>query len=138
MSTAHTAAPKVTELQTIPVGMKRFSTLAEAETVERLRRPPKGVRLATDQIVGQARWLGYTIGVTGENLLGQQCAAVVGLAPRDETFLAGERYAGVWYGFKLVSFGALSLGELVALQTYIYLIGSGLVGVCSTLATEEE
>lgn len=86
------------KLQTIPVGMKRFATLADAEQVERLRRPPEGVKLATDQIVGQARWMGYTIGVTMENLVGAQCGAVVGLHPRDEDFLSGEKFNGVWYG----------------------------------------
>jgi len=86
------------KLQTIPVGMKRFRTWEDAARIERLRRPPAGVKLATDQIVGQARWMGYTIGVTMENLVGQQCGAVVGLAPRDADFLSGERFAGVWYG----------------------------------------
>jgi len=86
------------KLQTIPVGMKRFRTLAEAETVEKLRRPPPDVKLATDQIVGQSRWLGYTVGITAENLVGTQCSAVVGLTPRDEAFLDGSRFNGVWYG----------------------------------------
>lgn len=85
-------------LRATPVGMKRFRTLADMEAVERLRRPPEGELMATDQIVGQARWLGYTIGVTMGNLMGQQCGAVVGLAPRDEEFLSGERFHGVWYG----------------------------------------
>ena len=86
------------KLQTIPVGMKRFATWEDAAQVPRLRRPPEGVKLATDQIVGQSRWMGYTIGVTMENLVGQQCGAVVGLAPRDEDFLDGQRFNGVWYG----------------------------------------
>ncbi len=46
------------KLQTIPVGMKRFRTLEDAEKVPKLRRPEPGVKLATDQIVGQSRWLG--------------------------------------------------------------------------------
>lgn len=86
------------KIQTIPVGMKRFRTLADAEQVEKLRRPPAGVKLATDQIVGQSRWLGYTIGITADNLVGSQCSAVVGLTPRDEEFLDGQRFTGVWYG----------------------------------------
>ena len=86
------------KLQTIPVGMKRYRTLAEAEQIEKLRRPPEGVKLATDQIVGQSRWLGYTIGITMDNLVGAQCGAVVGLYPRDEEFLSGEKFNGVWYG----------------------------------------
>ena len=86
------------KLQTIPVGMKRFRTLEDAEQVPKLRRPEPGLKLATDQIVGQSRWLGYTIGITMENLVGSQCGAVVGLHPRDEGFLSGDKFKGVWYG----------------------------------------
>ena len=63
-------------LRTNPVGMKRFRREAELEQIHRLRRPPEGERLATDQVVGQARWIGYTIGITMENLVGSQCGAV--------------------------------------------------------------
>jgi uncharacterized protein (DUF169 family) len=47
--------------------------------------------------VGQSRWLGYTLGVTMDDLVGEQCGAVVGLSPRDEEFLSGENFNGVWY-----------------------------------------
>ena len=86
------------KIQTIPVGMKRFATVTDMEEIPRLRRPPAGERFATDQIVGQSRWLGYTIGITAENLVGSQCSAVVGLTPRDEEFLDGSKFNGVWYG----------------------------------------
>jgi uncharacterized protein (DUF169 family) len=33
-----------------------------------------------------------------ENLVGAQCGAVVGLHPRNEDFLSGEKFNGVWYG----------------------------------------
>ncbi len=86
------------KLKTIPIGMKRFATLAEMEAIPRLRRPPEGEKFATDQIVGQSRWLGWTIGVTMDNLLGPQCGVVVGLHKRDAAWLSGERMNGVWYG----------------------------------------
>ncbi len=86
------------KLKTAPIGMKRYRTLADAEKIEKLRRPAEGVKLATDQIVGQCRWLGYTIGITMENLVGSQCGAVVGLHARDEEFLSGNMFNGVWYG----------------------------------------
>ena len=54
--------------------------------------------MATDQIVGQSRWIGWTIGVTAENLMGSQCGAVVGLHAKEGEFMSGERMAGVWYG----------------------------------------
>jgi len=85
-------------LRATPVGMKRFRESQELEEIHRLRRPPSGEKFATDQIVGQARWLGYTIGITMENLVGSQCGAVVGLHARDEDFLSGAQFNGVWYG----------------------------------------
>ncbi len=85
-------------LKATPIGMKRFRRTAELDDIPRLRRPDPEVKLATDQIVGQARWIGWTIGFTAENLMGAQCSAVVGLTPRDEAFLSGAHFEGVWYG----------------------------------------
>ena len=85
------------KLKTLPIGMKRFKTVADMEAVPRIRRPDPDIKLNTDQIVGQARWIGYTIGITMDNLMGSQCGAVVGLHPRDEEFLSGNAFNGVWY-----------------------------------------
>ena len=85
-------------LKATPIGMKRFHTVEEMASVPRIRRPDIGNKLATDQIVGQCRWIGWTIGITMDNLMGDQCGAVVGLHPNDEEWLKGERYSGVWYG----------------------------------------
>ena len=85
-------------LRATPVGMKRFREVGELEQIRRLRRPAAGEKLATDQIVGQSRWLGYMIGITMDNLVGSQCGAVIGLHPRDENFLSGNQFNGVWYG----------------------------------------
>ena len=82
-------------LRTTPIGMKLFETVAEMEAVPRIRRP-KDVH-TTDQIVGQASRNGWTVGITAEDLVGDQCRVVVGLSPRDERWLSGERMAGVWY-----------------------------------------
>ena len=51
-----------------------------------------------DQIVGQASRLGWTVGVTSEDLVGAQCRAVVGLggAKTDEWY-SGSHMKGVWY-----------------------------------------
>ncbi len=89
---------KYLRLRATPIGMRRFKTEAELEAIPRLRRPPEGEVFATDQIVGQSRWIGYTIGITMKNLMGSQCGAVVGLHPRDDDFMSGERFNGVWYG----------------------------------------
>ncbi len=85
-------------LKTMPIGMKRYRTVTEMEAIPRLRRPDPNEKLATDQVVGQSRWLGWTIGITMDNLMGAQCGVVVGLHPRNEEWLSGERMNGVWYG----------------------------------------
>ncbi|NQV21761.1 MAG: DUF169 domain-containing protein [Rhodospirillales bacterium] len=85
-------------LKATPIGMKRFKTVADMEAVERIRRPDPAEKLAMDQVVGQSRWIGYTLGITMDNLMGSQCGAVVGLHARDDEFLSGERMNGVWYG----------------------------------------
>ncbi len=82
----------------MPVGMKRFRTVEEMEAVPRIRRPDPAEKLAMDQVVGQARWIGYTLGITMDNLMGAQCGVVVGLAPRNAEWLSGERMHGVWFG----------------------------------------
>lgn len=86
------------KLKAMPIGMKRFRTVEEMEQVPKIRRPDPAEKLATDQIVGQCRWIGWTLGITMDNLMGAQCGAVIGLHPRDEDWLSGERMNGVWYG----------------------------------------
>ena len=86
---------RLLRLRTTPIGMKRFETVAEMEAVPRLRRP--SAIHTMDQIVGQAARNGWTVGVTEADFVGDQCAAVVGLHPRDADWLSGDRYAGVWY-----------------------------------------
>lgn len=85
-------------LKAMPIGMKRFRAVAEMEAVPRIRRPDPSEKFATDQIVGQCRWIGWTIGITMDNLMGAQCGAVIGLHPRDEEWLSGDRMHGVWFG----------------------------------------
>ncbi|MCZ6646007.1 MAG: DUF169 domain-containing protein, partial [SAR324 cluster bacterium] len=55
-------------LRSIPVGMKRFKTREEMEAVPGIRRPPG--KLATDQVVAQARQLGWTVGITMDDPVG--------------------------------------------------------------------
>jgi len=85
-------------IKATPIGMKRYATVAEMESIPRLRRPDPAKKMAFDQIVGQSRWNGWTLGITLENLTGIQCGAPLGLVPRDAAFLSGDRYNGVWYG----------------------------------------
>ncbi|MGH7031185.1 MAG: DUF169 domain-containing protein, partial [Stellaceae bacterium] len=83
-------------LRSIPFGMKLFERREEMESISRIRRP-KAVH-TLDQIVAQAARLGWTVGLTGEDLVGAQCRAVVGLGgAKDEAWRSGQHMAGVWY-----------------------------------------
>jgi uncharacterized protein (DUF169 family) len=87
---------RLLRLRSLPIAMKLFERREDMEAVARIRRPTAIHTL--DQIVGQAARLGWTIGITAEDLVGDQCRAVVGLghAKRPE-WLSGEEMAGVWY-----------------------------------------
>ncbi|MEO1913717.1 MAG: DUF169 domain-containing protein, partial [Myxococcales bacterium] len=89
---------RLLRLKATPIGMKRFKTRKDLDDIPRIRIPDPSLKLATDQIVGQARWIGYTIGFTMEHLMGAQCGAVLGLHPQDEEWKSGNQFNGVWYG----------------------------------------
>ncbi len=82
-------------LKTTVTGIKMFEEVEEMEKVTGIRRP-KSIH-TTDQIVSMASRLGWTVGITAQDLVGQQCRAVVGLAPQDEEWLSGKAYVGVWH-----------------------------------------
>jgi uncharacterized protein (DUF169 family) len=86
---------RLLRLKTTPIGMKMFATRAEMEAIPKIRRPKS--THTTDQVVAQACRLGWTVGITVEDLVGAQCSAVIGLSPRDEQFLSGKNMAGVWF-----------------------------------------
>jgi len=89
---------RLLRLRTTPIGMKMFADRAEMEAIPRIRRP-RDVH-TTDQIVGQASRNGWTVGITMDDLVGAQCGTVIGLSPRDDDWLSGNRMAGVWYSNK--------------------------------------
>jgi uncharacterized protein (DUF169 family) len=87
---------RLLKLRSIPFGMKLFERREEMEAIPRIRRP-KSVH-TLDQIVAQAARLGWTVGLTSEDLVGAQCRAVVGLGlAKDDKWLSGEHMVGVWY-----------------------------------------
>ncbi|MGE0417797.1 MAG: DUF169 domain-containing protein [Acetobacteraceae bacterium] len=87
---------RILRLRTPPFGMKLFENKADMEAIPRIRRP-KAVH-AFDQIVGQSSRLGWTIGVTADDLVGAQCRAVIGLGnSKDAEWASGQRMVGVWY-----------------------------------------
>jgi len=86
---------RLLRLRTTPIGMKLFPNRAEMEAIPKIRRP-SNVH-TTDQVVGQASRNGWTVGITMEDLVGAQCGTVIGLHPRDERWLSGDKMAGVWF-----------------------------------------
>ena len=86
---------RLLRLRTTPIGMKMFATRAEMEAIPKIRRPNSIHTM--DQIVGMASRLGWTVGATNDDFVGAQCGAVVGLHPRDEDWLSGDRMKGVWF-----------------------------------------
>jgi uncharacterized protein (DUF169 family) len=83
-------------LRSIPFGMKLFESVGQMEAIPKLRRP-KGTQHTLDQIVAQAARLGWTVGITTEDLVGDQCRSVVGLGGQDDKWYSGQHMAGVWY-----------------------------------------
>jgi uncharacterized protein (DUF169 family) len=87
---------RLLRLRAIPFGMKLFERREDMEAIPRIRRS-KSVH-TLDQIVAQAARLGWTVGVTSEDLVGAQCRAVVGLGlAKNEKWRSGEHMVGVWY-----------------------------------------
>jgi uncharacterized protein (DUF169 family) len=86
---------RLLKLRAIPFAMKLYESVEEMAAIPRIRRP-KAIH-TLDQVVAQAARLGWTVGITAEDLVGAQCRAVVGLGPQDAEWRAGRSYAGVWY-----------------------------------------
>ncbi|MGP0061746.1 MAG: DUF169 domain-containing protein [Beijerinckiaceae bacterium] len=87
---------RLLKLRSIPFGMKLFTARASMEAIPKIRRPTNVHTL--DQIVGQASRLGWTVGITAEDLVGAQCRAVVGLGhAKDAAWYSGQHMAGVWF-----------------------------------------
>jgi len=87
---------RLLKLRSLPFGMKLFRDRAEMEAIPRIRRP-KDVH-TLDQVVAQGARLGWTVGITAEDLVGAQCRAVVGLGrAKDAEWASGQQMAGVWY-----------------------------------------
>ncbi len=83
-------------LRSIPFAMKMFELREDMEAIPRIRRPSAVHTL--DQVVGQASRLGWTVGVTAEDLVGAQCRAVVGLGgAKTDDWRSGRHMKGVWF-----------------------------------------
>ncbi|MGI9524806.1 MAG: DUF169 domain-containing protein [Hyphomicrobiaceae bacterium] len=86
----------ILKLRSIPFGMKLYENMADMEAIPRIRRPSSIHTL--DQIVAQASRLGWTVGITSDDLVGAQCRAVVGLGKaKNGAWESGEHMVGVWF-----------------------------------------
>jgi uncharacterized protein (DUF169 family) len=112
-------------LKTTPIAMKLFRTVAEMEAIPRIRRP-KAIH-TTDQVVAQACRLGWTVGITNDDLVGAQCGAVIGLHPQDEGWLSGKNMAGVWFETLEESARHQAAMDVVPFGTYTAMAVSPLV-----------
>ena len=86
---------RLLRLRAVPFGMKLYAAREEMEAVPKIRRP-KAVH-TLDQVVAQAARLGWTVGVTAEDLAGDQCRSVVGLGGQDDKWRSGQHMVGVWF-----------------------------------------
>lgn len=87
---------RLLRLRAIPFGIKLYERREDMEAVPKIRRP-KGSVHTLDQVVAQAARLGWTVGITTEDLVGEQCRAVVGLGAQDEKWYSGQHMVGVWF-----------------------------------------
>src|SRR5260221_2890555 len=78
-------------LRSIPIGMKLFETVEAMEAIPKIRRPKS--RHTTDQIVAQARQLGWTVWITMAALIAAQCGAVIVLHRPYDQWVSGPRIA---------------------------------------------
>jgi uncharacterized protein (DUF169 family) len=87
---------RVLKLRAIPIGMKLFESVEAMAAIPKIRRP-KSTLHTTDQIVAQAARLGWTVGITAEDLVGDQCRSVIGLGGQSAQWKTGAHMKGVWY-----------------------------------------
>jgi len=85
----------VLKLRVPPIGLQLLESAEDLGSVPRLRRP-KAIH-TMDQIIAQATRLGWTVGVTAEDLVGDQCRTVVGLGEEAPDWHTGQHMQGVWF-----------------------------------------
>src|SRR6187551_3258200 len=84
------------KLRANPFAMQLFEDKAALDAIPRLRRARAVHTL--DQVVAQAARLGWTVGITADDLVGAQCRAVVGLGhAKDDSWRSGKHMTGVWF-----------------------------------------
>ena len=77
-------------LRTTPIGMKLFTTVEDMEAIPRIRRP-QSIH-TTDQIVAMAARLGWTVGITVQDLVGRSAAPSSGCIHRTPSGALGNAW----------------------------------------------
>src|ERR1700676_3343306 len=84
---------RLLKLRSFVFAMKLYEKREEMEAIPRIRRPQSVHTF--DQVVGQASRLGWTVGITAENLVGAQFRAVIGLGhAKDAEWKSGKQMVG--------------------------------------------
>jgi uncharacterized protein (DUF169 family) len=85
-------------LRSDPLALKLFESAEAMEAVPGLRHPKPGVHFSMCQLIGQARWLGWTLGATHDNVVANSnCGGVMGLNEPGEKYLNGSMFHNVWF-----------------------------------------
>jgi uncharacterized protein (DUF169 family) len=85
-------------LRADPIALKLYETREAMEAVAGIRRPEAGVRFSMCQLIGQVRWLGWTLGVTHDNVVADSnCGGVAGLNAPAQKYLDGSMFHNVWF-----------------------------------------
>lgn len=81
-------------LRTWPVGLEFLDNAEDLSKFEKLHRPESP--LSWCQAVSIARYLGRTVGVTIDDIVGPACIFRLGFAPVSPQMWDGTLYAGIW------------------------------------------
>lgn len=85
-------------LRADPIALKLFERAADMDAIAGLRRPEAGVHFSMCQLIGQVRWLGFTMGITHDNVMpNSNCGGVAGLNAPAPKYLDGSMFHGVWF-----------------------------------------
>lgn len=90
---------KLLRLRTFPLGLKLYEDESALNNINKLKTPKR--RTLICQLVTLSRTVGWTIGVTLEQLLsGSPCAAMIGLDERKEVVTDGTYRSSIWFESK--------------------------------------
>lgn len=85
-------------LRADPIALKLFESTEALDGIPGLRRPEAGVHFSMCQLIGQVRWLGWTLGITHDNVMpNSNCGGVAGLNAPAAKYLDGSMFHGVWF-----------------------------------------